>query len=340
MRKLRVMMLVHETLVPPEDLDDPDDPRMKEYKTEYDVKEALLELGHDVKVIGIFDDISPIRATIEDWKPHIAFNLTEDFAGIGSFDFFIVSYLEMMKLPYTGSNARGMVLARDKAVSKKLLGYHRIKVPDFMVFPFGQHRKKIRKLPYPMVVKSLTEEGSFGIAQASFVENEQQLRERVERVHEITQGDVIAEQYIDGRELYVSVIGNNRLEVFPVRELIFKNVAQDQPRMATYKVKWDENYRERWGIDYIFVRNLPKEMAEKIDKLSRRIYRILELTGYARLDLRLTRDGTLYVLEANPNPGIADSEDVAFSAEKAGLSYPELIQRILNLGLRAHAENA
>lgn len=110
--------------------------------------------------------------------------------------------------------------------------------------------------------------------------------------------------------------------------------------MATYKVKWDENYRERWGIDYIFVRNLPKEMAEKIDKLSRRIYRILELTGYARLDLRLTRDGTLYVLEANPNPGIADSEDVAFSAEKAGLSYPELIQRILNLGLRAHAENA
>jgi D-alanine-D-alanine ligase len=335
MTKLRVMMLVHTTLVPPEDLVSEDDPRMEEYRTEYDIKSALLNLKHDVRVVGVYDDLAPIRRTIEEWKPHIAFNLIEDFAGQGAFDYYVVSYLDMMGVAYTGCNPRGLMLARDKALSKKLLTYHRILVPDFAVFPKTKKFKASRYLHYPMIVKSLTEEGSVGIAQASYVENEQQLRDRVDLIHEKLDGDAIAEQYIDGRELYVTVVGNAKLDVYPIRELVFRNVDPGLPRMATYKVKWDYDYRERWGIDYQFARNLPAGVAERIPKLCKRIYRILELSGYARLDLRLDSEGKLYVLEANPNPGIADNEDCALSAEKAGLDYLHFIQRIVNLGLAA-----
>ncbi|HCU52725.1 MAG TPA: D-alanine--D-alanine ligase [Gammaproteobacteria bacterium] len=337
MKKLRVMMLVHYTLVPPDDIS-PDDPRVETMQTEYDVKMTLMRLGHDVRVIGVYDDLAPIRKTIEEWKPHIAFNLLEDFAGNSAFDYYVVSYLEMLKTPYTGCNPRGLLLGRDKALSKKILNYHHINVPDFIVFPYGKKIGRLRKLPYPMIVKSLIEEGSVGIAQASHVQNDQELRERVERLHEITKGDAIAEQYIAGRELYVTVIGNKRLQVLPIRELVFDKVEEGLPRMATYKVKWDPDYRERWGIDYQFVRSLPTGVAERIDRLCKRVYRALDLSGYARIDLRLTPEGSIYVLEANPNPAIASNDECAYSAEKAGMRYDELIQRLVSLGLQAHEE--
>ena len=332
MRKLRVMMLVHYSLVPPDDLKDPADPRMEKFRTEHDIKHALLKLGHEVKVVGVYDDLTPIRKTIEEWKPHIAFNLLEDFAGNSAFDYYVVSYLAMMRLPYTGCNPRGLLLARDKALSKKILAYHRINVPDFIVFPYGQGLGRLRRLHFPMIVKSLLEEGSVGIAQASYVENEAQLRERVALIHEKFKGDAIAEQYIDGRELYVTVLGNRSLEVLPVRELVFGGDADGVPKLATYKVKWDEKYRSRWQIQYQFARLTPPVTAG-ITQLCKRIYRALDLSGYARIDLRLTADGKLSVLEANPNPGIARDEDCALSATKDRYSYEEFIQRILTLGI-------
>ncbi|GMQ89991.1 MAG: D-alanine--D-alanine ligase [Gammaproteobacteria bacterium] len=335
MRKLRVMMLVHTSLVPPEDLVDEDDPRMDEYQTEFDVKSTLLDLGHSVKVVGVYDNLAPIRQTIDEWKPHIAFNLLEDFAGQGDLDHYVVSYLDMMGVPYTGCNPRGLVLARDKALSKKLLTYHRIHVPNFAVFPIGRKFRTSRHLRYPMIVKSLMEEGSVGIAQASYVENEGQLHERVDLIHDKTGGDAIAEQYIDGRELYVTVVGNAKLDVYPIRELVFRKVDAGLPRMATYRVKWDYEYRERWGIDYQFAGNLPAGMSDRIPKLCKRVYRILGLSGYARFDFRLDAQGQVFVLEANPNPAIAHNEDCALAAEKAGLDYSRFIQRILNLGLAA-----
>jgi D-alanine-D-alanine ligase len=336
-RKLRVMMLVHSTLVPPEDLTDPDDPRMETFRTEYDVKQALVALGHEVRAVGVYDDLAPVRGCIEEWKPQIAFNLIEDFAGVSAFDYYMVSYLAMMKIPYTGCNPRGLVLARDKALSKKLLAFHRISVPEFAVFPCGRAVRPAKDMQYPAIVKSLTEEGSVGIAQASFVENAEQLRERVALIHEKFQGDAIAEQYIDGRELYVTVLGNNQLKVLPIRELAFKETPEGRPRLATYKVKWDSKYRERWGIDYGFATHLPDGMTERVGKLCKRIYRVLDLSGYARIDLRLTPAGELYVLEANPNPGIARDEDSTLSAKKAGIGYKDFIQLIIQLGLRAHA---
>ena len=338
MKKLRVMMLVHPELVPPDEVLDADDPRLDKVQTEYDVRNALTSLGHDVRIVPVEDDLAPIRAVVEGWSPHIAFNLLEDFAGNSARDFYVVSYLDMLGVPYTGCNPRGLILARDKALSKKILSYHRIKVPEFLVFPRGRkiRKQRVESLPYPMVVKSLIEQGSVGIAQASHVNNAEELLERVEQLHTMTHGDAIAEQYIDGRELYVAVLGNQRLQVLPIRELVFGKVDEDMPRMATYKVKWDEKYRERWGIDYQFARTLPAGMNEYIPKLARRIYRLLDLSGYARMDLRLTKDGKVYVLEANPNAAIASNEEMAFAAEKVGMKYEAFIQRIVNLGLQAH----
>jgi len=340
MKKLRVMMLVHYTLVPPEDLKAKDDPRMEKYRTEYDVKQALLTLGHEVQVIGIYDDLGPVRKCVEEWKPHIAFNLLEDFAGISAFDYYVVSFLKTLHLPYTGCNPRGLLLARDKALSKKLLSYHRIAVPGFVVFPLGSKSKRVRHLHYPVIVKSLMEEGSVGIAKASVVENEAELRERVAVIHEKIQGDAIAEEYIEGRELYVTVLGNHKLEILPIRELVFGESPDGTPKVATYRVKWNEDYRKRWGIEYQFARNLQNGLPEKIAYLCKRVYRALDMNGYGRIDLRLNAANEIYVLEANPNPGIARDEDCTHSAIKAGMSYEEFIQKLLSLGLARRAPGA
>jgi D-alanine-D-alanine ligase len=335
MKKLKVMLLLHSAHIPPEDLKDPEDPRMEKYETEVDVINAIRSLGHDLRIVAVDDDIAPIRKTVEEWKPHIAYNLLEAFAENGALDYYVVSYLDMLKVPYTGCNPRGLLLSRDKALSKKLLSYHRIRIPKFKEFPYGQKIKpaSVAKLPYPMIIKSMIEQGSVGIAQASYVENAEDLITRVQQVHEMTQHDVIAEQYIDGRELYVGVLGNKRLEVLPIRELVFDKIDDNMHRIATYNVKWNREYREKWGIDYQFSRNLPAGAQEKIQKLVKRIFKILSLSSYARMDLRLSNDGKLYVLEANANPAIGASDDLAFSAEKAGYSYEKLIQKILTLGL-------
>ena len=336
MKKQRVMMLVHPEMEP---LDHLTDPKSREYlkrETEIDVKRALLALGHEVKVVCVHDELTPIRRTIARWRPHIAFNLLEDFAGDGALDFYVASYLHMVGIPCTGCNPRGMMIARDKALSKKILHYHRIKVPEFKVFPYGRaiQAKKLKGLPYPMIVKSLIEQGSVGISQASYVTNETELRDRVHQLHEMTSGDVIAEQYIDGRELYVTVMGNSRLEVMPIRELVFDTQASREQRIATYNVKWNDKYREKIGFKYQYAKNLSSTLQGQIERLAKRIYRKLLLSGYARLDLRLDTLGNAYVLEANPNAAITHDDDVALAAKKAGYSYKQLIQRLLNLALQ------
>lgn len=329
------MILAHSNLVPPDNLKRADDPRMKEYQTEYDVRAALLKLGHEIQFVTVDDDIAPIKKAVDEWKPDIAFNLLEAFADNGALDYYIVSYLDMLGIPYTGCNPRGLLLARDKALSKKLLSYHRIHVPRFKVFAKGKKisRSATSKLPYPMIIKSTIEQGSVGIAQASYVSNADELVERVTHVLETTEGDAIAEQYIEGRELYVTVLGNRQLQVLPIRELVFRNISDNMHRIATYNVKWNDKYRKKWGIEYQFANNLPNGTAEAVNRLAKRIYRVLDLSGYARIDLRLSDDGKLFVLEANPNAGIASDEDATLSAQRAGMNYEQFIQKLLNIGL-------
>jgi D-alanine-D-alanine ligase len=292
-----------------------------------------------VHPLGVHDDLGDIRRAGEEWKPHIAFNLLEAFDDITIFDQNVVSHLELLKLSYTGCNPRGLLLARDKSLSKKLLAFHRIPVPEFEVFRIGRPVKLPKRLAYPLIVKSLTQEASIGISQASVVDSDEKLKERVAFIHESIGTAAIVEQYIEGRELYVGILGNQTLQAMPVWELFFTNMPEGAKRIATDRVKWSVKYQKKYGIDSGPAKDLPEAQAERIQHLCKRAYRALELSGYARIDLRLDEGGNAWIIEANPNPQIAKGEDFAASAEKAGVSYEGVIQRITNLGLRWQPES-
>ena len=283
--------------------------------------------------LGLSDSLSELRRAIIDWKPDIVFNLLEEFDGIVTYDQHVVAFLELMRQPYTGCNPRGMLLSRDKVLSKQLLTYHRIPTPQFMVFARNRRPRIPSKLQFPLFVKSSTEDASLGIAHASVVEDVKQLTERIAFIHEQTHSDALVEEYIEGRELYVGVIGNDRLKVLPVWEMKFGSLPESLPAIATRKVKWDRRYQERYGITTAAAGPLPEGTVARLERLSKRIYRALHLTGYARMDFRLRADGALYVLEANANPNISQAEDFSQSALTAGMRYRDVLERILQLGV-------
>ena len=332
MKKLRILALMHAELVPPEDVSGYDVANV-DWKTEFDVVSFLRAAGHEVQPLGTGDDLRAIRTVIEEWKPHIAFNLLEHFHGIPIFDQNVVSYLELLRMPYTGCNPRGLMLARDKALSKKLLAYHRIPVPDFVVFPMGRAVRRPKRLGFPLIVKSLSLEGSTGISQASVVDDDAKLEERVRFIHQTNGTDAVVERYIEGRELYVGILGNQRLQVFPVWEMLFTKMPEEARRIATDRVKWSSAYQKKHGIKTTAAKNLPEGAAQAIQRMCKRVYRTLGLSGYARIDLRMDDQGRAYVIEANPNPQLAYGEDFAESAERVGISYEALLLRIVTLGL-------
>ncbi|MBI1335865.1 MAG: ATP-grasp domain-containing protein [Phycisphaera sp.] len=333
MKPLRVLLLMHVDLVPPDSIDGVSEEQMQPWKTEYDVWAGLCNAGHDVKKLGVYDDLGVIRDAIEDFKPHITFNLLEEFHGVAVYDHSVVSYLELMKKPYTGCNPRGLMLAHDKALSKSILSYHRVPVPDFAVFPVGRKVRKPAKLAYPLLVKSLTEEGSVGISQASIVYDDDKLVERVRFIHNSIGTDALVEQYIEGREFYVGIIGNQRLMTLPVWELGFDNLPDDSAAIATSRVKWDYKYQQRVGVHTGEAKDITDALRQKILNVSKRAYKLLNLTGYARMDLRVDADEKVYLIEANPNPQLAYGEDFAEAAEAAGINYEQLMARIVSLGL-------
>jgi D-alanine-D-alanine ligase len=337
--KLRVVALVHRHLIPPDKVEEGTDITSEPWRTEYDVISTLTAMGHEVKTLPVHDDLGEIRRLATEWKPHIAFNLLEGFDDITIFDQNVVSHLELLKLPYTGCNPRGLLMARDKSLSKKLLAYHRIPVPEFEVCRIGRPIRRPKRLPFPLIVKSLTQEASIGISQASVVDSDEKLKERVAFIHESIGTAAIVEQYVEGREIYVGILGNQALQAMPVWELFFTNMPEGAKRIATDRVKWSVKYQKKYGIDSGPARDLPEAQGEAIQHLCKRAFRALELSGYARIDLRLEENGNVWVLEANPNPQIAKGEDFAASAEKVGLSYETVLQRIINLGLRWQPES-
>ncbi len=329
MKSLRTLVVMHESLVPPETLEGYSEKEIDEWRTEYDVITHLRKAGHEVKPLGISDSLTELRRQIDEWRPQIVFNLLEEFDGIVTYDQHVVAFLELHRQPYTGCNPRGLMLSRDKVLCKQLLAYHRIPTPQFAVFPRGKRLHLPRRLRFPMFVKSATEDASLGIAQASVVEDAARLRERVEFIHEQTSSDALVEEYIEGREIYVAVLGNQRLTTFPAWEMVFGSA----PTIATRKVKWDKRYQQKNGITTMAAKDLAPAVVEQLVRQTKRIYKALHLTGYARMDFRLRADGSLFVLEANANPNLSEDEDFADSARANGISYDELLARILSLGL-------
>jgi D-alanine-D-alanine ligase len=329
-KKLKVTIVFDTDVPPPADQDYSKHLEKQVDEAEFDVYQALVRCGHDVKLLGIYDDVHVLLDWLKKDPPDVVFNTVEAFRGLAVLDTTVPSILDALEIPYTGCSPTGLIVARDKALSKKVLAYHGISVPRFEVYPIGREVTEAPAIPFPLLVKPQAEDASYGIAKASIVNDVDALRERVAHVHNWVERDVIAEELIDGRELYVGILGNERLQVLPTVEMKFEN----KPNIATFKVKWDETYRERRGIKNVFPDDLPQDVVKRLGEVASTTFRALELRDYGRIDVRLTPKNEIYVLEANPNPFIAFGEDFANAAEMAGLDYAQLLDRIVE---QAHA---
>lgn len=332
-KKLHVTALVDGTTVPENDPEFTVTPPVP--STEHHVIGSLRELGHEVSVLPVQEDIPEIVAALNRDKPDLVFNLTEHFGGDRRFDKNIAALLEILNIPFTGSGAMGLMLCRDKRLCKQLLSLHRIRVPSFVSLPLNRPIHVPRAVRYPLVVKPTFEDSSEGISNASLVANEEALTERVRFVHEGWQQPAIAEEFIGGREFYVGVLGNQQLQVLPIRECFFNSEANGGPQMATYRVKFNAQYRDKWNITFGFA-ELEPAVVKAVERICKKAYRVLQIRDYGRIDLRLTPENKLVVLEANPNPDIAYGEELAEAADKSGIPYRDLIARVLHLALQRY----
>lgn len=332
MKSLKIVLLFDLSLkIAPEQYSDywntPD------WKIEKDVKNTLIKLGHEVVPYGIHDDIEPFLKIVKEQKPDLVFNMSEAFLGKRDFEPNLTSLMQLMGIPFTGAGPMSLQLCKDKGLTKVILDYHQIKIPKFIVAKKSR-TVSLKNFPFPAFIKPLDLESSEGISQSSFVKNEKEALARVKFIHNSLGADAIIEEFIDGREVYVSILGNENLKVFPPRELFFKQKAEDEPKFATYKSKWDQAYRKKWGIDSGWASEFPEPMQKKLNEVCKKIYRLLGIQGFGRIDLRIKGED-IYFIEANPNPSIGKREDYALSAHKAGVDYEDLIAKIVSLSLSA-----
>lgn len=332
MKSLKVLLLFDLSVnLKPEDYGDywntPD------WKTEKDIKNTLIKLGHEVVPFGLHDDIEPLLSLIKEQKPDVVFNMSEAFNANRDFEPNITALLELLKIPFTGAGPMALRLCKDKGLTKVILGYHRIRTPKFLVVKKSRPIKSLKKFQFPAIIKPLQLESSEGISQLSYVENEKDALARIKFVHESLKVDAIVEEFIDGREFYVGVLGNEKLTAFPPRELFFKQVPEDEPKFATYRSKWDKDYRKKWGIDTGWASSLNEVTQKKLEDTCKKIYRLLQIQGYGRIDLRMKENGEIYFIEANPNPSIAKQEDFSLSAAKGGMEYEDLIAKMVSLAM-------
>jgi D-alanine-D-alanine ligase len=304
-----------------------DEPEM-----EYQIAHALRERGHEVQLLGICDDLQYLIRCLREWGPDLVFNGAEAFRGNESLEYLLPGVLEAEGYHYTGAPPLALQVTRNKAMCKKVLTYFGVQTPGFMTYRLREEVGKAPDLTFPLIVKPLQTDASAGIARASVVQDVTALRERVTFIHERFGQGAIAEEFIDGRELYVGVIGNeDDLEILPITEMVFdKDKTRPEERIATQLAKWDESYRERKGIRNVMARPLGRAVRERIMQTCRTAYRALWLRDYARLDLRVSSDGLVWLLEANANPFISYGHDMANAAAKAGMEYSDFIQRIID----------
>lgn len=332
-KKLKITVLVDAAEITSEDPNFEGHPKVP--TTEHHVTGALRNLGYEVYVLGAVSDIGKIVNTLTEQKPDIVFNLTEAFEGDRWMDKNIAALIEMAGMPFTGTGVAGLMLCRDKRLCKQLLSHHKIRVPNFYSLPLGHKVPVAKTIHFPLVVKPALEDSSEGISNASLVSNATELQERVRYMHERWKQPAIAEEYIEGRELYVSLLGNKKLIVLPPREFFFDSDTGAGPQLATYRVKWNEQYREKWNIRFGFA-ELDQTTMKNISHVCKKVFRVLQLRDYGRIDLRLTNDNKVFILEANPNPDLAYGEEVAEAAEHGGMGYEELINRIIHIALRRY----
>lgn len=332
-RKLKVLAAIDTNFEPAAEYDYRQHFEQEDWETTRDVVGALERLGHQVVVAGVHRDVLGVAGRIRAEAPDVVFNLVEAIGGDRAHEPAFAGLLEMLGVRYTGVSSSALALCKNKGVAKKILSYHRIRVPRFVVSHKQRPLKSLGRFGFPAFVKPVGQESSAGISRKSLATNQEECLERVRFIHERQEEDALIEEFVDGREFYVGVAGVNRLTVFPPRELFFDNVPAGTPAFATYKAKWDDEYRKRWGIHNGPAAGMPEQVARAVTDVCRRTAQVLQVRGYVRVDLRLTRQEEVVVIEANPNPSLAADEDFAQAAAAAGLEYDVLIQRILDWAL-------
>lgn len=313
--------------------------RHDEPEMEYQVADALRRGGHEVYLLGVRNDLDYLVASLDELRPELVFNAVEAFHGDPGLEYLVPGMLEAEGYRYTGSPPLALLVSRNKAMSKKILAYHGIRTPRFVTCRPGETIAE-PDLEFPLMVKPLQSDASAGIAQASVVQDLASLRDRVGLIHERFSQPAIVEEFVDGRELYVSLIGNgDDLAILPITEMVFdKRKTRPEERIATQSAKWDEDYRARKGIRNVFARPLARAVRERIGEICRTAFRSLWLRDYARLDVRVAADGEVWVLEANANPFISYGHDMANAADKAGMDYYGFVQRLVDEAMSRHGD--
>ena len=306
-------------------------------EAEFDIARALIAQGHQVRMLGFRDNLDQLIAGLRAEPADVIFNLAERFRSQSSLDYTVTAVLDMLGLPYTGASSEGLMLARDKALTKKVFAYQGIRIPHFMVCHRGDSVQRPSDLRFPLIVKPLDEDASVGIAQASVVRDDDALKERVAFIHERIKTDAIVEEFIAGRELYIGVMGNDPPVALPPIEMVFGNDSTVESRIATFKAKWSVRYREGRGIQNMIAENLSDELRHRLAEVALRAYEAAGLRDYGRIDVRLAHDDAIYVVEANPNPYLAEGEDLAWAAEEGGHLYPDFIEKIAEMAIKRGA---
>ena len=295
--------------------------------------QALESAGHKTAIVTIRDDVSAIVEKLKRPKPDLVFNLVESFGDdILGGTMGVAGVLDLLELPYTGGGPGEIFIQEDKALAKKLLAFEQIPYPDFATFAPSAEFETGGNLRMPLFVKPLRMEASIGIDERSLVHNTQELIERVSYIHKRFGDSALAEEYIEGREFYVGVIGNQQLTAFPPIEMDFSGLEDGDLPIMDGQAKFNENSSRYHGTRAV-IANLEPELKAKLQKVSMAAYRALRVRDYGRIDLRLTDTGEIFVIEVNANCYLEQRSEYATAAVAHGIQYPELLNRIANLAM-------
>jgi D-alanine-D-alanine ligase len=294
-----------------------------------EIFEALSKLGHEPSY-HVLDGRNQSLQAVAKCGADLIFNLTESYAGDDTMDKNIASYLELLHIPYTGSGPQALYLAQDKSLAKKIFDFHKIKTPNFAVSYKGRTDHS-HDIEFPLIVKPVSEDGSIGIDSGSVVESVKELMERIDYIHEEFDSPALIEDYIEGREIYAAILGNDNPEVLPLIELDLSRLPKGTPRIACQEVKFDHETEAYKVTKSAPVEDLDEETTEKLQQTGLAAYRALKLRDYGRIDMRLNAKGEVYVIEANPNPWLASAAEFTMAAKKGGYSFADMIEKLVGL---------
>ncbi len=301
-----------------------------------EVFQALTKLDHEPSYIEL-DGRDASLFALGKTKVDLIFNLAESYGGDDTKDLHIPAFMDLVRLKYTGSGPHGLLLAQDKSLAKKIIGFHGLQTP----FSAVSHRGRLdysHDVKFPLIVKPVSEDGSIGINVDSVVESVKELMERIHALHEELDVPILIEEYIEGREIYSAILGNKPPEALPLIELDLSKLPADTPRIAGREVKFDRESEEYRLTKSALAKDLDEETVEKLQDAAKTTYRALKLRDYGRIDMRLAKDGTIYVIEANPNPWLSSQAEFAMAARGSDRTYTEMIKTIVEVAMARYAD--